>query len=347
MPTYPPVGVEPAPTPAVTSTVADRRTPALRRFAVSITVLTVAGHWFLGFEQAPIVPLVVVGYAYLLDLAFEWSTSWAQRRRPGFAGGWRRLVDQLLPTHISALACAMLLYANSSPWPYLFAITAAVSSRYLIRIRIDGRHRHVLNPSNAGITLTLLLFSWVSIAPPYQFTADIGGALDWLVPAALRAAELLFVVAAGVVAGVPAAVTYGLLLILALHHYDLTARLEKRLDGPPLRRWSLGWDGRVLLLAAAAAGPMLLAPGLPATVDPVAVTTGVVAAFAGYLMLHFLVTAVVDHRPPAPDRAAHHRPPGAVARIPAPRRSPAIPADPAPSLHPAGRPAGTIAGDDR
>ncbi|MDG4763977.1 hypothetical protein O7632_07635 [Solwaraspora sp. WMMD406] len=185
MPTNPSAGVDSAATPAVTSAVADRRAPALRRFAVSITVLTVAGHWFLGFEQAPVVPLVVVGYAYLLDLALEWSTSWARHRRPGFVGGWRRLVDHLLPTHISALACAMLLYANSSPWPYLFAITAAVSSRYLIRIRIHGRRRHVLNPSNTGITLTLLLYPWVSIAPPYQFTADIGGALDWLVPAAV------------------------------------------------------------------------------------------------------------------------------------------------------------------
>ncbi|WJK32805.1 DUF5941 domain-containing protein [Solwaraspora sp. WMMA2065] len=234
---------------------------------------------------------------------------------------------------------AGLLTGRSPAGQLPLAVTAAGAAATLLVLTATG----VLSGAGAVLVGAAALLAAGSASAARPAT----GALDWLVPAALRAAELLFVVAAGVVAGVPAAVTYGLLLILALHHYDLTARLEKRLDGPPLRRWSLGWDGRVLLLAAAAAGPMLLAPGLPATVDPVAVTTGVVAAFAGYLMLHFLVTAVVDHRPPAPDRAAHHRPPGAVARIPAPRRSPAIPADPAPSLHPAGRPAGTIAGDDR
>jgi len=234
---------------------------------------------------------------------------------------------------------AGLLTGRSPAGQLPLAVAAAGTAAILLALTTTG----VLSGAGAVLVGAAALLAAGSASAARPAT----GALDWLVPAALRAAELLFVVAAGVVAGVPAAVTYGLLLILALHHYDLTARLEKRLDGPPLRRWSLGWDGRTLLLAAAAAGPMLLAPGLPATVTPVAVTTGVVAAFAGYLMLHFLVTAVIDHRPAAPDRAANHRPPGAVARIPAPRRRPAMPVGPAPSLHPAGRPAGTIAGDDR
>ncbi|ROO52087.1 CDP-alcohol phosphatidyltransferase-like enzyme [Micromonospora sp. Llam0] len=240
---------------------------------------------------------------------------------------------------------ANLLTGRSAAGQLPLAVAAAGTAATLLALTATGMLSGAGAGAGAGAVLVgaaaLLAAGAASAARPAT------GALDWLVPAALRAAELLFVVAAGVVAGVPAAVTYGLLLILALHHYDLTARLEKRLDGPPLRRWSLGWDGRTLLLAAAAAGPMLLAPGLPATVTPVAVTTGVVAALAGYLMLHFLVTAVLDHRPSAPDRAADHRPPGAVARIPAPRRPPAMPVGPAPSLHPAGRPAGTIAGDDR
>ena len=40
--------------------------------------------------------------------------------------------------------------------------------------------------------------------------------------------------------------------MLTLHHYDLTARLEKRQAAPPLHRWTLGWEGRSVLLALAA-----------------------------------------------------------------------------------------------
>ncbi|MFI1191717.1 DUF5941 domain-containing protein [Micromonospora sp. NPDC020750] len=78
------------------------------------------------------------------------------------------------------------------------------------------------------------------------------GPLDWLVPAALRAGEYLFAVAVGVVAGVPAWVVFGYVFVLTLHHYDLTARLEKRQAAPPLHPWTLGWEGRSVLLAIAA-----------------------------------------------------------------------------------------------
>ncbi|RKN48513.1 DUF5941 domain-containing protein [Micromonospora endolithica] len=79
-----------------------------------------------------------------------------------------------------------------------------------------------------------------------------GGALDWLVPAALRAAEYLFAIAVGVVGGVPAWVIFGYVFVLTLHHYDLTARLEKRQVAPPLHDFTLGWEGRSLVLALAA-----------------------------------------------------------------------------------------------
>ncbi|MFD0740816.1 CDP-alcohol phosphatidyltransferase family protein [Phytohabitans flavus] len=78
------------------------------------------------------------------------------------------------------------------------------------------------------------------------------GPLDWLVPAALRAAELLFVVAVGVVYDVPLPIVYLLLASLALHHCDFTTRLEKRVEGPPLHRLGLGWDGRAVLLVVGA-----------------------------------------------------------------------------------------------
>ncbi|PZF96399.1 CDP-alcohol phosphatidyltransferase [Micromonospora deserti] len=78
------------------------------------------------------------------------------------------------------------------------------------------------------------------------------GPLDWLVPAVLRAAEYLFAIAVGVVGGVPPWLVFGYVFVLTLHHYDLTARLEKRQAAPPLHPATLGWEGRSALLALAA-----------------------------------------------------------------------------------------------
>jgi Na+-translocating ferredoxin:NAD+ oxidoreductase RnfD subunit len=60
----------------------------------------------------------------------------------------------------------------------------------VVRVRFtpDGPAKHVLNPSNFGIAVTLVLFTWVGIAPPYQFTANISGIWDWVVPGAILVA---------------------------------------------------------------------------------------------------------------------------------------------------------------
>lgn len=42
--------------------------------------------------------------------------------------------------------------------------------------------RHYLNPSNFGIAVTLLLFPWVGIAVPYQYTENVGAIGDWVLP---------------------------------------------------------------------------------------------------------------------------------------------------------------------
>ncbi|MFF5051572.1 DUF5941 domain-containing protein [Micromonospora sp. NPDC000663] len=78
------------------------------------------------------------------------------------------------------------------------------------------------------------------------------GPLDWLVPAALRAAEYLFAIAVGVVGDAPGWLIFGYVFVLTVHHYDLTARLEKRQAAPPLHAATLGWDGRSVLLTLAA-----------------------------------------------------------------------------------------------
>jgi hypothetical protein len=142
------------------------RLPALRRFALAITILTVLGHFVLGFEQSWAQPLVAVFTAYSVELILEGASAWTQQRRPHFAGGPGELVNFLLPAHITGLAVAMLLYANERLAPIAFAAAVAISSKVLIRVPTGHGVRHCLNPSNTGIAVTLLLFPWVGIAPP-------------------------------------------------------------------------------------------------------------------------------------------------------------------------------------
>lgn len=160
----------------------DVRVAALLRFAISITVFTILGYTVLGFEQAPITPIVCVFIGYAVALLLETVDSWAHHRRPEYAGGWRAFGVFLLPPHITALSCTILLYANSVLWPYIFAVTVGIGSKYLFRFRSGGKMRHFLNPSNTGIAVTLILFPWVGIAPPYHFTNWLHGTLAWLVP---------------------------------------------------------------------------------------------------------------------------------------------------------------------
>ncbi|GGM24431.1 MULTISPECIES: enediyne biosynthesis protein UnbU [Micromonospora] len=163
----------------------DPRVKALRRFALSITVFNVLGHLLLGFEQAYLTPVVGVLTGYTVELVLETLEARAQGRPARYLGSPVALVNFLLPAHIAGLACAMLLYGNQSLWPTIFAVTVAVSSKYVVRLRVNGTLRHVLNPSNFGISTTLVLFSWVAIAPPYHFTEHVSGVLDVVIPVAI------------------------------------------------------------------------------------------------------------------------------------------------------------------
>ncbi|WP_199512646.1 enediyne biosynthesis protein UnbU [Nucisporomicrobium flavum] len=169
------------------------RTPkgitALRRFALSITVFTVVGHLFLGFEQAYLTPVVALLTAYALSLLLEWVDARGHGRPVRYGGSSGNLVTFLLPAHIAALACAMLLYGNQRLLPTVFAVTVAICGKYVLRLRIGGQPRHLFNPSNLGISATLVLFSTsVAIAPPYEFTENVGSVVDWVLPGAILVA---------------------------------------------------------------------------------------------------------------------------------------------------------------
>jgi len=158
------------------------RLGGLRRFAIAITLLNLLGHLWFGFEQAWAVPFVAIASAYSTELILEWLDARLSHRPVRFRGSARQFVDFLLSAHITGLAVGMLLYTNARLWPVAFAASAAIASKTVFRVPAGSGSRHFFNPSNFGITITLLLFPWVGIAPPYHFTENLVGAGDWILP---------------------------------------------------------------------------------------------------------------------------------------------------------------------
>lgn len=159
-----------------------RRLGGLRRFATSITVFNIIGRLLLGFEQSWAQMFAAAVTAYAVELGLEWVSACTTGRAPKFRGGFRALVDYLLPAHIAAMAISMLLYSNDRVGPIMFAVILAIGSKSILRLRIDGSSRHFFNPSNLGIAATLVIFPWVGIAPPYHFTENLSGIGDWILP---------------------------------------------------------------------------------------------------------------------------------------------------------------------
>lgn len=166
----------------------ERRNAALRRFGISITAFTIAGAFWLGFEDSWAQPVVALLTAYALELALETLDAWAAGRPARYRGGPSVFFHYMLPAHITALSIALLLYPNARLMPIVTATAIAIGSKFLIRAPVGGGWRHVMNPSNVGITVVLLLYSWVGISPPYQFSENISGPLDWIVPVAVLGA---------------------------------------------------------------------------------------------------------------------------------------------------------------
>jgi hypothetical protein len=160
----------------------DLRLAALRRFAIAISLLNLFGHTLFGFEQSWIQPLAALVTAYSVEIVLELVDARATHRPTLLVPDLRCVVDFLLPAHITGLAVAMLIYTNDRVMPTVFATAIAVASKWLFRAPAGAGTRHFLNPSNFGITLTLLLFPWVGIAQPYQFTANLTGLGDWALP---------------------------------------------------------------------------------------------------------------------------------------------------------------------
>jgi hypothetical protein len=78
------------------------------------------------------------------------------------------------------------------------------------------------------------------------------GRLDWLVPPLIRAIEYGYVAVLGFAYDISAPLIYTLIAVLVYHHYDTVYRTRQKLWP---RKWlsiaGLGWEGRMLVLAAA------------------------------------------------------------------------------------------------
>ena len=159
-----------------------RRRGGLWRFAIAISVLNILGHSVLGFEQAWATPFVALAAAYAAELLPEWIDARLNHRPPRFAGGLRPLAEFLLSPHITGLAVGMLIYSGQRMWPVAFAAAAGVASKTLFRVSAGKGSRHFFNPSNFGISLTLLVFPWVASVPPYHFTENLTGVGYWILP---------------------------------------------------------------------------------------------------------------------------------------------------------------------
>ncbi|MCI0383199.1 enediyne biosynthesis protein [Streptomyces sp. CNQ085] len=159
---------------------------ALRRFAISISVLNIFGYTVLGFEQPWTWPFIALAAAYTVEIVLEAIGARSEGRAPRFRGnGPRGLMEFLYPAHITALAVNMLTYVNDQVWVMVFGVIVAVGTKWVLRAPVRGRMRHFMNPSNFGIAVILLLFPWGGIAPPYHFTEYLDGGFDWLVPAVI------------------------------------------------------------------------------------------------------------------------------------------------------------------
>lgn len=181
------VGVDapPPPNPPVVKAAKPRdpRYLALRNFALSMSVFNIFGYTVLGFEQPWLWPVLALLTGYVAEILVETVHARVEHRSPRFLGaGTRGFVTFLLPAHITSLAVNMLLYANDDVWPILFGVVVAITQKSILQAPFNGRMRHFMNPSNFGITVTLLLFPWVSIAPPYHFTENVAGFFRIAIP---------------------------------------------------------------------------------------------------------------------------------------------------------------------
>jgi len=93
----------------------------------------------------------------------------------------RKLIDFLLSAHMTSITLSFLMYFNRRLWIMAFTVALAIGSKYLLRVRQNGRLQHFMNPSNFAIAVVLIAFQWTGVLP-WGFTIDIAGPWDIILP---------------------------------------------------------------------------------------------------------------------------------------------------------------------
>jgi phosphatidylglycerophosphate synthase len=220
-------------------------TGSLAYWLKRIVVFPIGERWALIsllaiFTNGRVALIVVVAWGLL---AFAYTLALRSLRSLSMRVGVLDTVDTARHRDDGLLARRVLGRARI-PLPLAYAALGAVAALALVVALLTGA---VDRPARVPLLVAALFVLNSGLAAG----ARAGGPLDWLVPAALRAGEYLLVVAVGLVGRVPPPVVFLLLFLLALRHYDLTARMEKGAPPGAGSRARLGWDGRVVVLAVA------------------------------------------------------------------------------------------------
>ncbi|HEV7934141.1 MAG TPA: DUF5941 domain-containing protein [Actinomadura sp.] len=138
--------------------------------------------------------------------------------------------------------CAMLGRLAQGQLPPLPGVLVAVLVTAVLLIAGAGE---VSGPALFAPLAALLLTGPASTHPH-------SGRLDWLVPPFIRAIEYGYVAVLGFAYHISAPLIYTLIAVLVYHHYDTVYRTRQKLWP---QKWvftaGLGWEGRMLVLAAA------------------------------------------------------------------------------------------------
>ena len=170
--------------PALTVAPTKKKDPrmGLKTSATFATIFTILGHTVFGFEQSWAQVFVALLSGYSCAFLFEWVDARSNGREPEFMiGGKWKVVNFLLAPHMTSITMSFLLYVNQRLWIMALACAIAIGSKYVLRVRQNGRLRHFMNPSNFSIAVILYVFQWTGMLP-WGYTVDLHGWWDWIVP---------------------------------------------------------------------------------------------------------------------------------------------------------------------
>jgi hypothetical protein len=172
--------------PALTVAPVKKKDPrmGLKTSATFATIFTVLGHSVFGFEQSWAQVFVALASGYSCAFLFEWVDARSNGRVPEFMGGGKwKIVNFLLAPHMTSITISFLIYVNQRMWMMALTVAIAIGSKYVLRVRQNGRMRHFMNPSNFAVAVVLYAFQGTAGMLPWGYTVNLHGAWDWIVPA--------------------------------------------------------------------------------------------------------------------------------------------------------------------